>query len=253
MEKGIRKVEVVLFSCLLLIIILSLLPLFNINISNQVYDFIYILAEIVGLLMALIYIFRIDRSQKLWLGWLFILSALISYLLGDFLIFLKEESLAEILKILSFIFNIIGLLVFIIFIGNSLRLRLTFNENFLLVINSILLFVLILQVGLLPVILNSSHSPWDKAINIMYLLGNYILLVLFMILFLTITTHFWGGEIARNYYLLTLGISLLSISNLIFSYVLGGYEVFNLDKIIYLGAYLVIAYSIVKEGALHLS
>lgn len=251
MERGVKIVESILFLTLFIVIVLSILPLFNVNVSKQIYDFIYLIAEIIGLFVALIYIFKIDRSQKLWLGWFFILIALISYFLGDFMKFLNEENLAEIFRLFSFVFNIVGLLMFIIFIGNSLRLRLTFNENFLLAINSILLFLLILQVGFLPVLLNSGYSIWDKAINITYLLGNYILLVVFMILFLTITTHFWGGEIARNYYLLTLGISLLSISNIIFSFVLWGYDVFKLDKIIYLGAYLIIAYSIVKEGVLH--
>jgi hypothetical protein len=154
------------------------------------------------------------------------------------------------LKLVSFILNFVALLLFIIFISNSLRVRLSFNENFLLVINAILLFVLILQVGILPTLLNGSMLLEDKIINILFLLGDYMLLVVFMILFLTITTHFWGGEIAKNYYLLTLSIALLSISNLIFSYILSSYELFKIDRIIYLGGYMIIAYSIVKEGVL---
>lgn len=251
MENRLRAVEIVFFISLFLVILLSFLPLFNVYIHNSVYQFVYLLAEIIGLLFALVYLLKMDRSQRFWLGWLFIVVGLASYLLGDFLSFLREENISEIFKIFSFIFNIVGLLMFIVFIGNSLRLRLTFNENFLLVINSLLLFLLILQVGFLPVILNRAYSVWDKVTNIIYLIENYILLVLFMILFLTITTHFWGGEIARNYYLLTLGISLLSLSSLIFYFVLGGYNVFNLDRIIYLGAYLVIAYAVVKEGEMH--
>lgn len=250
MEKGLRVVEVSLFLSLFVVILLSFLPLFNISISNQIYDFVYLLAEIVGLLFALIYALKIDRNQKMWLGWLFILLGLGAYFLKDLLNFLDQQNLSGILGILSFILSFVGILLFIIFISNSLRLRLTFNENFLLVINAILLFILILQVGLLPTLL-SKDPLWDKVISIIYLLGNYFILIVFMILFLTVTTNFWGGEIARNYYLLALGIALLSVASIIFSYVLGSYELLKLDKIIYLGAYLVIVYAIVKEGLMH--
>ncbi|MGC8931370.1 hypothetical protein [Dictyoglomus turgidum] len=250
MEKGLRVVEVSLFLSLFVVILLSFLPLLNVSISNQIYDFVYLLAEIVGLLFALIYALKIDKNQKLWLGWFFILLGLGAYFLKDLLNFLDQQNLSGILGILSFILSFVGILIFIIFISNSLRLRLTFNENFLLVINAILLFILILQVGLLPTLL-SKDPLWDKVISVIYLLGNYFILVVFMILFLTVTTNFWGGEIARNYYLLALGIALLSVASIIFSYVLGSYELLKLDKIIYLGAYLVIVYAIVKEGLMH--
>ncbi|MGC9002964.1 MAG: hypothetical protein ACP5J9_08480 [Dictyoglomus sp.] len=250
MEKGLRVVEVSLFLSLFVVILLSFLPLLNVSISNQIYDFVYLLAEIVGLLFALIYALKIDKNQKLWLGWFFILLGLGAYSLKDLLNFLDQQNLSVILGILSFILSFVGILIFIIFISNSLRLRLTFNENFLLVINAILLFILILQVGLLPTLL-SKDPLWDKVISVIYLLGNYFILVVFMILFLTVTTNFWGGEIARNYYLLALGIALLSVASIIFSYVLGSYELLKLDKIIYLGAYLVIVYAIVKEGLMH--
>ncbi|MGB9787754.1 MAG: hypothetical protein ACPLVD_02895 [Dictyoglomus turgidum] len=250
MEKGLRVVEVSLFLILFVVILLSFLPLLNVSISNQIYDFVYLLAEIVGLLFALIYALKIDKNQKLWLGWFFILLGLGAYFLKDLLNFLDQQNLSGILGILSFILSFVGILIFIIFISNSLRLRLTFNENFLLVINAILLFILILQVGLLPTLL-SKDPLWDKVISVIYLLGNYFILVVFMILFLTVTTNFWGGEIARNYYLLALGIALLSVASIIFSYVLGSYELLKLDKIIYLGAYLVIVYAIVKEGLMH--
>ncbi|MGB9768653.1 hypothetical protein [Dictyoglomus sp.] len=250
MEKGLRVVEVSLFLSLFVVILLSFLPLLNVSISNQIYDFVYLLAEIVGLLFALIYALKIDKNQKLWLGWFFILLGLGAYFLKDLLNFLDQQNLSVILGILSFILSFVGILIFIIFISNSLRLRLTFNENFLLVINAILLFILILQVGLLPTLL-SKDPLWDKVISVIYLLGNYFILVVFMILFLTVTTNFWGGEIARNYYLLALGIALLSVASIIFSYVLGSYELLKLDKIIYLGAYLVIVYAIVKEGLMH--
>ncbi|MGB9810902.1 MAG: hypothetical protein ACPLSN_04065 [Dictyoglomus turgidum] len=250
MEKGLRVVEVSLFLSLFVVILLSFLPLLNVSISNQIYDFVYLLAEIVGLLFALIYALKIDKNQKLWLGWFFILLGLGAYFLKDLLNFLDQQNLSGILGILSFILSFVGILIFIIFISNSLRLRLTFNENFLLVINAILIFILILQVGLLPTLL-SKDPLWDKVISVIYLLGNYFILVVFMILFLTVTTNFWGGEIARNYYLLALGIALLSVASIIFSYVLGSYELLKLDKIIYLGAYLVIVYAIVKEGLMH--
>ncbi|ACK41519.1 MULTISPECIES: hypothetical protein [Dictyoglomus] len=250
MEKGLRVVEVSLFLSLFVVILLSFLPLLNVSISNQIYDFVYLLAEIIGLLFALIYALKIDKNQKLWLGWFFILLGLGAYFLKDLLNFLDQQNLSGILGILSFILIFVGILIFIIFISNSLRLRLTFNENFLLVINAILLFILILQVGLLPTLL-SKDPLWDKVISVIYLLGNYFILVVFMILFLTVTTNFWGGEIARNYYLLALGIALLSVASIIFSYVLGSYELLKLDKIIYLGAYLVIVYAIVKEGLMH--
>ncbi len=250
MEKRLRGVEVSLFLSLFVVILLSFLPLFNISLSNQIYDFVYLLAEIVGLLFALTYTLKIDRNQKMWFGWFLILLGLGAYFLKDLLNFLDQQNLSGIFGILSFILIFVGMLIFIIFISNSLRLRLTFNENFLLVINAILLFILISQVGILPTLL-SKDPLWDKVMSIIYLLGNYVILVVFMILFLTVTTNFWGGEIARNYYLLALGISLLSIASIIFSYVLGSYELLRLDKIIYLGAYLVIAYAIVKEGVMH--
>jgi hypothetical protein len=250
MKDKVRLVEVLFFGGLLLVILFSILPLFNVPLPETIPNILYLLVEFLAFIVALIFFFKIDRKQKLWLGWLFVLLGFFIYLLSDFLgIFFKLEN-AQMLKLVSFILNFVALLLFIIFISNSLRVRLSFNENFLLVINAILLFVLILQVGILPTLLNGSMLLEDKIINILFLLGDYMLLVVFMILFLTITTHFWGGEIAKNYYLLTLSIALLSISNLIFSYILGSYELFKIDRIIYLGGYMIIAYSIVKEGVL---
>jgi hypothetical protein len=250
MKDKVRLVEVLFFGGLLFVILFSILPLFNVSLPESIPNILYLLVEFLAFIVALIFFFKIDRKQKLWLGWFFVLLGFFIYLLSDFLgIFFKLEN-AQMLKLVSFILNFVALLLFIIFISNSLRVRLSFNENFLLVINAILLFVLILQVGILPTLLNRSMLLEDKIINILFLLGDYMLLVVFMILFLTITTHFWGGEIAKNYYLLTLSIALLSISNLIFSYILGSYELFKIDRIIYLGGYMIIAYSIVKEGAL---
>uniref|UniRef100_A0A7C3RN57 Uncharacterized protein n=1 Tax=Dictyoglomus thermophilum TaxID=14 RepID=A0A7C3RN57_DICTH len=251
MKDKVRLVEILFFIGLLLVILFSTIPLFNINIPENIYNMVYLFVEFLAFVVALLFFFKIDRKQKLWFGWLFILLGFFIYLLSDFLDIIFKFENAQMLKLLSFILNFVALLLFIIFLSSSLRVRLSFNENFLLVINAILLFILILQVGILPTLLNSTMLLEDKIINILFLIGDYMLLVVFMILFLTITTNFWGGEIAKNYYLLTLSIALLSVANLIFSYILSSYELFKINRIIYLGGYMVIAYSIVKEGVLH--
>ncbi len=88
-----------------------------------------------------------------------------------------------------------------------------------------------------------------KILNIFYVGGDLILIILAFMLILKL----WGGKVAKNYSYFILAVSLTTIADILFVYIFGNYGISNWADIFYLGSFLLLAYSIVRESLLHIS
>ncbi len=241
----------ILFIILFLLPFLVFLGVSFLLVEQRVYPIFYQLSITISLGIALYYFLKMDHKWKGWIGWFFLVMSLIFLFVGDtiwdfYAIFLNQTApfpgISDIFYTLFYIFAFIFLTYFI----RLLRIELNPSEKFMVVVISLVFLGLLIQQVILPILISNTH--WlEKTLNIFYLLGDYILLVLAFVLMI----QFWGGKVAKSYAYFILGISASTIADIVFSYIFGNYGISNWVDIFYLLSFLLISFSVISESLLY--
>ncbi|MGB9768201.1 MAG: hypothetical protein ACPL08_04695 [Dictyoglomus turgidum] len=222
--------------------------------NESLYPLFYQIAEILSLIIAIYYFSKIGRVWRGWLGWLFVVLSLVLLFIADsiwnfYAIFKGEEApfpgISDIFYMLFYVFAFVFLIYFI----RLLRLEFDASEKFLILLISLLFLVLLVQGILIPVLRSQEMTILSKILNIFYIVGDFILIILAFMLIVKL----WGGKVAKNYSYFILAISLTTIADILFVYIFRDYGISNWADIFYLASFLLLAYSIVRESLLHIS
>jgi len=225
------------------------------NFKNEaLYPIFYQISEGIALIIAVYYFLKIEKKWRGWLGWFLVVLSLVFLFIADsiwnfYAIFRGEEApfpgISDIFYVLFYVFAFVFLVYFI----RLLKLEFDPSEKFFISIIFLVIFVLLLQGILIPIFGSKEMDFWEKFLNIFYILGDFVLILLAFMLLMKL----WGGKVAKNYIYFVLAVSLTTIADVIFVYIFKNYGISNWADLFYLASFLLLACAIISESLLHIS